>query len=98
MRRVGDLLPGAARELGLEEELRRARGMAIFEAILAERVPLAAGAARMLRVETATLVVEADHALVAQEIRLHGPELIAAFAAAPGGQPVRELHVRIRSR
>ena len=39
MRRIGDLHPGCRRALGLEDELRLARAIATFEAIVAERVP-----------------------------------------------------------
>ena len=54
MTRIGDLLPDAARGLGLEDELRLSRAMATFEAIVAERVPAAAGACRVLRIEGST--------------------------------------------
>ena len=40
MVRLGDLIPDAARALGLDDELRRSRAMATFEAIVAERVPV----------------------------------------------------------
>ena len=39
MVRLGDLMPDAARALGLEDELRLSRAIATFEAIVAERVP-----------------------------------------------------------
>ena len=42
MERIGDLIPEAARRLGLEEELRLARAIATWEAIVGERVPEAA--------------------------------------------------------
>ena len=51
MSRVGDLMPEAARALGLEDELRLARAIATFEALVAERVPAAAGACRVVRLE-----------------------------------------------
>ena len=70
MTRIGDLLPDAARGLGLEDELRLSRAMATFEAIVAERVPAAAGACRVLRLDGFALVVEADAPIVAQELRL----------------------------
>ena len=73
MTRIGDLLPDAARGLGLEEELRLSRAMATFEAIVAERVPAAAGACRVLRLDGFDLVVEADAPIVAQELRLRAP-------------------------
>ena len=39
----------------------------------------------MLRLDGFSLVVEADAPIVAQELRLRGPELLGAFAAAPAG-------------
>jgi len=96
MVRLGDLIPDAARALGLEDELRLARAIATFEALVAERVPAAADACRVIRLEGFTLDVEADAPIVAQELRLHGAELLAAFAAAPGGVGARELRVRVR--
>jgi hypothetical protein len=96
MRRIGDLLPDAARSLGLEDELRLARAIATFEALVAERVPAAAGACRVVRLEGFAIDVEADVPNVAQELRLRARELLAAFVAAPGGVGVRELRVHVR--
>ncbi len=96
MRRIGDLIPEAARALGLEDELRLARAIATFEAIVAERVPAAAGACRVIRLEGFAVDVEADAPIVAQELRLRSSELLAAFAAAPGGVGVRHLRVHVR--
>jgi hypothetical protein len=96
MRRIGELIPDAARELGLDDELRLARAIATFEALVAERVPEAAGACRVIRLEGFAIDVEADAPIVAQEIRLRGSELVHAFATAPGGVGVRELRVHVR--
>jgi hypothetical protein len=96
MRRIGDLIPDAARALGLEEELRLARAIATFEAIVAERVPAAAGACRVMRLEGFAIDVEADAPIVAQEIRLRSGELLTAFAASPSGIGIRELRVHVR--
>jgi hypothetical protein len=96
MTRIGDLLPDAARGLGLEDELRLSRAMATFEAIVAERVPAAAGGCRVLRLEGFDLVIEADAPIVAQELRLHTSELLAAFAASPAGTGARELRIHVR--
>ena len=82
MTRIGDLLPDAARGLGLEDELRLSRAMATFEAIVAERVPAAAGACRVLRIDGFDLVVEADAPIVAQELRLRSAR--AARRRSPG--------------
>jgi hypothetical protein len=97
MSRIGDLIPRAAAGLGLEDELRRARFLATFDAIVAERVPAAHGACRALRVEGETLVVEADAPIVGQELLLNGEALATAFRTAPGGAPVRQVRVVIRS-
>ena len=96
MQRVGDLLGDTARRLGLEDELRHARAAATWEAIVGERVPAAAGASRLLRVDTGGLVVEADEAIVAQELRLRSSELLAAFRASPGGSLANGLRVTVR--
>jgi hypothetical protein len=96
MVRIGDLMPATARALGLEDELRLSRAIATFEAIVAERVPAAAGSCRVIQLEGFALDVEADAPIVAQELRLRGPELLTAFSAAPGGVGVRELRVRVR--
>ncbi len=45
-RRIGDLLPEAALELGLVEQLRWARAGAAWDAVVADRVPTAAGGSR----------------------------------------------------
>jgi hypothetical protein len=96
MTRIGDLLPDTARGLGLEDELRLSRAMATFEAIVAERVPAAAGGCRVLRLDGFDLVVEADAPIVAQELRLRASELLAAFAASPAGTGARDLRIHVR--
>jgi len=98
MTRLGDLLPDAARQLGLEDELRRSRAITTFDAIVAERVPAAHGSCRAVRLEGRALVVEADAPIVAQELRLHARPLLTAFRAAPGGADVSELRVTVRMR
>ena len=96
MRRIGDLIPDAARALGLEDELRLARAMSTFEAIVAERVPAAAGACRVIRLEGFDLVVEADAPIVAQELRLRSATLLEALQAAPAGGQLREIRISVR--
>jgi hypothetical protein len=98
MVRLGDLLPDAARGLGLEDELRLSRAMTTFERLVAERVPAAAGACRVTRIDGFTLIAEADAPIVAQELRLRAPELLAAFAATPAGFGARELRVVVSRR
>jgi predicted nucleic acid-binding Zn ribbon protein len=92
--RLGDLLPEAARALGLEDELRLARAIATWDAIVAERVPPAVGACRLVAVEDDALVVAVDEPIVAAELRMRALELLSAFAAAPGGTRARHLRLR----
>jgi Dna[CI] antecedent DciA-like protein len=96
MQRIGELIPEAARHMGLENELRLARAITTFGAIVAERAPAASGACRLLRLDGFALLVEADAPIVAQELRLRTPELLEALAAAPGGLRAHELRVRVR--
>ena len=96
MTRIGDLLPDAARGLGLEDELRLSRAMSTFEAIVAERVPAAAGSCRVIRLDGFAMIVEADAPIVAQEVRLRAAELLSAFASSPAGLGARELRVHVR--
>src|SRR5437764_14596237 len=96
MQRIGELIPEAARRLGLDEELRTARALATFGAIVAERAPAASGACRLIRLHGFALVVEADAPTVAQELRLRSIELLDAFAAAPGGLRPQRLRARDR--
>lgn len=105
MERIGDLIPDTARRLGLEDELRLARAAATWNAIVAERVPAAAGACRLTRLANVRTtggaaveaIVEADHPIVAQELRMREPELVAAFGSAPGGVRLARLRITVRS-
>jgi Dna[CI] antecedent, DciA len=94
--RLADLLPGIASQLGIDAELRAARGLSSWARIVEEQVPAAVGGSRLLEVRPPTLVVSADDAAVAQELRLHTTELLSAFASAPGGQRLLELQVVVR--
>jgi predicted nucleic acid-binding Zn ribbon protein len=91
--RLGDLLPEAARRLGLGDELRLARAITTWEALIAERVPPAAGACRLVRLEADAVVVAVDEPIVAAELRMRALELLAAFAEAPGGAQARRLRL-----
>jgi hypothetical protein len=95
MRRVGDVLPGVASELGIDRELKMARQMAAWQRIVAERVP-AAGTSVLLAVQPPAVVVSAASPIVAQELRLRQGGLLEAFAQAPDGQRLLELRVVIR--
>ena len=83
--RIGDLLPAAARGLGLEDELVLARAMAAWDAVVAERVPPAVGACRLVRLERDAAVVAVTEQIVAAELRMRAIELLDAFRRAPGG-------------
>ena len=91
--RVGDLLPEAARRLGLEDELRLARAVVTWDALVAERVPAASGACRLVRLEPDAVVVAVDEPIVAAELRMRALELLGAFGSAPGGARVRLLRL-----
>jgi hypothetical protein len=91
--RLGDLLPEAARQLGLEDELRLARAIATWDALIEERVPPAVGSCRLVRLEPDAVVIAVDEPIVGAELRMRALELLEAFAAAPGGARVRYLRV-----
>jgi hypothetical protein len=95
--RVGDLLPEAARALGLEEQLRWARAAVVWEALVGARIPPAAGGSRPVRLEgrpgAEILVVEAAAPIIAQEIRMHEDDLLDAFRSTPGGLRATGLRV-----
>lgn len=96
MQRIGELIPAAARHLGLEEELRTARARATWEALVGERVPAAAGESRLVGIDGQALLVEVDTPIVGQELRLRSADLLAAFRASPGGFAASSLRVRVR--
>ncbi|MFH1475773.1 MAG: DUF721 domain-containing protein [Chloroflexota bacterium] len=94
VRRVGDLLPDAARELGLAEQLRWALAGTAWDGVVAARVPEAAGGSRPIRIEgTGTLVVEVAEPVVGQELRIRAEELLEAFGEQPGGIRAERLRV-----
>ena len=93
--RVGDLLPGLASQLGLDEELRAARAMSSWQRIVEEQVPAAAGASRLLEIRPPVLIVTADDSAAGQELRLRSLELLEALASAPGGHRLLELNVLV---
>lgn len=96
--RIGDLLPGLATQLGLDRELAAARAIASWSRIVEELVPAAAGASELLEIRPPKLIVSAEDPPTGQELRLHAHDLLQAFAGAPGGQRLRELHVVVRGR
>jgi hypothetical protein len=92
--RIGELLPEAARELGITEQLRWALAGAAWDEVVGQRVPGAAGGSRPVRVEGhSTLVVEAASPVIGQELRIRADELLEAFGERPGGIPAERLRV-----
>lgn len=94
-RRVGDLLPGLAAQLGLDQELRDARAMAAWQRIVEEQVPAAASSSRIVAIRPPAILVSADDPATGQELRLRSADLLDAFASAPGGLRLRELRVTV---
>jgi hypothetical protein len=95
MERLADLLPGTAREFGLEDQLEQARVASAWLATIAQRIPAAAGACRLIDLNQGVATIEADEPIVAQEIRLRSLELLAALRATVR-TPVRQLRVTTR--
>lgn len=95
MERLGDLLPDAARSLGLEDEMELAAAMTAWQKIVAERIPAAVGACRIVALSQGVVTIEVDEPIVAQELRLRGPELVAALRSAVRSS-VRQLRVTAR--
>jgi hypothetical protein len=95
LERLADLLPSTARTYGLEEQLEQARAASVWLSIVAERVPAASGACRLIDLRQGVATIEADEPIVAQEIRLRSLELLAALRAT-ARTPVRQLRVTTR--
>jgi hypothetical protein len=96
MRRLSELLPDAVAALGIREELATAGRERSFESLVAELVPAAAGRCALVEVRPPQLIVRADDPATAQELRLQGSTLLAAFAAGAGADPPTELRVVVR--
>jgi hypothetical protein len=96
MKRIGDMLPDVARELGIADELRMARQMAAWERLVSEHVPAATGQSRILSIQPPALVVSAGDPRIGLELRLRQAELLAAFAQSPEGVHLLELRVVVR--
>jgi hypothetical protein len=95
MERLGDLLPAAAREFGLEDQLEQARAAAAWLEIVSELAPAAARACRLIDLRQGVVTVEADEPIVSQEIRLRSPELLSALRAR-SLPPIRQIRVTTR--
>lgn len=95
LERLADLLPRAARAYGLEDQLDQARAAAAWERIVAERAPAAVGECRLVGLRQGVATIEVDLPIVAQEIRLRSPELLAALRVA-ARIPVLQLQLTTR--
>jgi hypothetical protein len=93
--RIGELLPGLASRLGLDEELKAARAMSAWRLVVEEHAP-AAGVSHLIEIRPPALVVSAADAASGQELRLSSATLLEAFAQAPGGARLLELTVVVR--
>lgn len=92
--RVRDLLPDAARELGLEDQLHWSRLTAAWATLVGDLVPGATGGSRPARLDAdGTLVVEVAAPIIGQEIRLRADDLLDALARMPGGIRAEGLRV-----
>jgi len=69
--------------------------MTAWQRIVAERVPPAVGACRIVSLSQGVVTVEVDEPIVAQELRLRNPELLAALRSAVRS-PVRQLRIAVR--
>jgi hypothetical protein len=96
MRRVGDMLPKIAADIGIEDELRLARQMSGWERLVEEHLPAARGASKLIGIESGALVVSASDGLIAQELRLRQSQLLEAFGRMPDGAHLLELRVVVR--
>jgi hypothetical protein len=92
---LANLLPEAARALGLEEELRFARTMGAFSDLLRDVAPHLAADCRLVAIERGRLIVEAQNPAAGQEVHLRGAELARAFGERPGGERSIGITVRI---
>jgi len=95
MEKLGELLPKTARRLGLDEPLELAAAMTAWHRIVDQRVPEASGACRLTSLEKGVAIVETNAVIVAQEIRLRSPELLAALRSEVP-IPIRQLRVTLR--
>jgi hypothetical protein len=95
MERIADLLPNAARQYGLEDQLEQARAASAWLSVIEERIPAATGSCRLVDLNQGVATIETDEPIVAQEVRLRSLELLAALRAT-ARTPVRQLRVTTR--
>ncbi|HEX7491567.1 MAG TPA: DciA family protein [Candidatus Limnocylindrales bacterium] len=95
MERLADLLPSAARQFGLEDQLEQAGAAAAWLEIIARGVPAAKGGCRLVDLSQGVATIEADEPIIAQEIRLRSPELLAALRKSMR-TPLRQIRITTR--
>jgi hypothetical protein len=95
MERLADLLPGAARQFGLEDQLEQAAAAAAWLEIITRTVPVARGECRLIGLSQGVATIEADEPIIAQEIRLRSPELLAALRKSVR-TPLRQIRITTR--
>ena len=98
MRRLSELLPDAIAALGIGNDLAAVQREASWESIVRELVPAAVGHSELVAVRPPEITVSASDPATAQELRLHGATLLAAFPAGPDGGRLTELRVVVRPR
>ena len=92
-----DILPGTIEELGISEQLKRAAAFAAWRAIAAD-LPAHARAARPIRFQQGTLVVEAPSSAAVHELHMRTPQLTRDLNTRMGRPLVTKLELRVRGR
>ena len=96
MQRLSELLPEAVAALGIARELDAASREGSWESLVADIVPAAVGHCALVELRPPQLIVRADDPATAQELRLHGSALLAAFAEGDPAEHATELRVVVR--
>lgn len=92
-----DILPGTIEELGISEQLKRAAVFAAWRALAAD-LPAHARAARPIRFQRGTLVVEAPSSAAVHELHMRTPQLTRDLNTRMGRPLVTKLEFRLRGR
>ena len=92
-----EILPGTIEELGISEQLKRAAVFAAWRALAAD-LPAHARAARPIRFQQGTLVVEAPSSAAVHELHMRTPQLMRDLNTRMGRPLVTKLEFRVRGR
>ena len=90
-----DILPGTIEELGISEQLKRTAVFAAWRTVAA-RLPAHARAARPLRFQHGSLVVEAPSSAAIHELHMRAPQLTRDVNKIVGRLLVTKLEFRVR--